>query len=182
MVERLIAKQILEDGSQGKYKEPQKQRSSKMTITIKEGDDSNKTQVNPFTISHQVTMHLGEKPITLRWQQTGYVVELKNREQCNKLKEIKAIKGQECEISDHNQFNARAIFNTYQNDISKTANFKNALQKEYQIIDVIAANWIQTKTQRHKIFWRLSVRKTPLNTYPSPENKQKLNSLNTYPI
>ena len=71
-----------------------------MTIRIKEGDDSNKTQVNPFTILHHVTMHLGDTLITLRRQQSGYVVELKNREQCKKLKEFKEIKEQVCEISD----------------------------------------------------------------------------------
>ena len=101
-VGRFRAKQILEDGIHGNYKEPPKHRNNKMTIRIKEGDDSDKSQVNSFTILHHVTRHLGEKPITVRRQQSDYVVELKGRDQCNKLKELREIKGQECEITDHN--------------------------------------------------------------------------------
>ena len=70
---RFKAEQILENGIHGNYKKPLKRRSNKMAIKIKEEDDSEKIQVNPFTILLHVRTHLREKPVTLRWQQSDYL-------------------------------------------------------------------------------------------------------------
>ena len=147
------AKQIMEDGLHGKYIEQRVQPNTKMSLKIKERNDNRKSNLNPFNILRFITNYLGEEPTSLRRHQNEYAIQVNPNDQANKVQQLKDLKGHDCEIVECKCFNeTKVVFYTYQHEFTNTEKFKEGLQEDYQITELVPAHWIKTKNMKATAF------------------------------
>lgn len=130
----------------------QKEMFSKFfTITV---PTNQKKLMCPFETEKALCSAIGGRPVTItKSGKDGFMVEVANKKQSDKIRELKELSGQVCSVAESEFFNViKGLFYLRNIVIEDFNSFKAGLMQEYQLKDVISAHWIKPKKTSHKAY------------------------------
>lgn len=113
-----------------------------------------KRTICPFKFEKDLISLIGGKPRRINGNgKNGYLIEVDDLNQSEKIKNIEEVGGNACSIKVHEFFNgSKGIIYIHGNDITDLASFRNGLSQEYGVSDVEEAKWIKTRKEHTKAF------------------------------
>lgn len=127
------------------------QFSKFFTITVSK---DHKREMCPFKTKEALCSAIGGHPVSITsGGKDGFMIQVANKQQSDKIKELKEINGQACKVTESEFFNeTKGLFYLRNVEIEDFTSFREGLVQEYQLKDVIEANWIKTKKEKHKAY------------------------------
>ena len=122
--------------------------------------------VNLYQLIDKITLITGEKPKAVRGNNsTSVTMEVKSREQAEKIKSLTEVEGFKRETTVHPDLTAQKEIYVHECEIEDIQGFKEFLQELYKVKDVQSATFIKTKNPQNRAFIPFSVKTIYLAIY-----------------
>lgn len=105
----------------------------------------------PYKFEDEI-FNLDGKPLSMdKNAEEGFIIEVRNKRQNEKIDEINSILGNECTVKDHVFLNVtKGIIYVYNNKVSDIEGVRQGLQERYSQSSVNEAKWIKPKNEKAK--------------------------------
>ena len=121
---------------------------------IKFDKEDTKRRLCPFKLELELTEKIANisHPIQSSGKD-GLMIEVSSKTQGDALRSVEELCGHKCSVQKHDFFNVtKGLVYIYNNDITDLESFKEGLNTQCSVVEVVPATWIKARNPRAKVF------------------------------